>query len=279
MPTENVLESQITATLLKKIGLSRNEVKCYLASLALGPSSVREIAVRAGVNRVNAYGAVQLLGEKGLVKLEVGDGGRRVLPASLDTLKDVALDHQKKATKVRWKIEDLVPLLAAASATEQKAPDLDLDEVLIFRGEDAFYKIADRTLAVPSGSTICLIENFAYFDVPPDNPKYNEDYYVPRRVERKIRARILCRPGAVVPDHDERDHEELREVRMLPKEFNFPCSIYIYGEEVAFLWLKNQVHTLVIRGGPVVDIMQVLFEMAWRRSSKNSKKLDKKKSR
>lgn len=269
-----MLDSQTTTALLQKIGLSRNEVKCYLASLALGPATVREIATRAGVNRVNAYSAVKALGEKGLVKLVEGAGGRRVLPASVETLKDVALDHQKRATKVRWKIEEMVPQLAAASAAAQRSPDLDLDEVLIFRGEDAFYKIADRTLAVPHGSEICLIENFDYFDVPPDNPKYDQDYYIPTRIARGIRARILRRPGTNAVDHIRRDPKELRETRILPREFAFPCSIYIYGDEVALLWVKNQVHALVVRGGPVVDLMQVVFEMTWKRSGESLTKIN-----
>ena len=107
-----MLENRTTIALLQKIGLSSNEVKCYLASLALGPSTVREIATRAGVNRVNAYGAVKALTEKGLVRQEIGVAGRRIVPASVEALKDVAFDLQKRATKIRWKIEEMVPSLA-----------------------------------------------------------------------------------------------------------------------------------------------------------------------
>lgn len=260
---DDVLHDRSTIALLEKLGLSRNEVGCYLASLLLGPASVRDIAARASVHRVNAYAAVRNLVEHGLVRQEVRGGVRTVVSEPLHRLDAFAQEHQKRSTRLRWKVADLVPTLAAMSAKETGTPLEELGEVLFFRGDDAFYRVADRTLQAPEGSTICFLEFSNYFH-PTDNPGYDDEYYIPRRVARKLSARVLYRR---LDHYAERlsstDAHELRETRFLPPDVIFPCSIYLYDEEVAFIWTTTQTFGLIIKRSPIVGVMRLLFEMLW----------------
>lgn len=262
-------DSRKTTELLSRLGLSKNEIKCFLASLSLGPASMGELARRAGVNRVNAYTTVKLLIERGLLLQELqGNGVRKIHPAPLTHLQELALEQQKRATKLRWKIEDLIPALVAASSGAQKSSVADVGEVLFFRGEDTYYQIADRTLSAPPGSTICLLESFDFFYSLPDNPNYDDEIYRPTRIARKIYARILHHPDERSKKLQKLDAKQLREIRFLPPEMSFSCSIYLYGKEVVFLWTQEEgnrdtTRAVVVIGGPLVALMQQMFEMVW----------------
>ena len=62
----NSNEAHLSA--LGSIGLSQYESKCFLASLELGPSTINQIGIRAGVPRTKVYGAVKKLVERGLIE-------------------------------------------------------------------------------------------------------------------------------------------------------------------------------------------------------------------
>jgi sugar-specific transcriptional regulator TrmB len=56
-----------TETILKELGLGDKEVAVFLALLEMGPSPVRSLAVRAGVNRGTTYDILKKLINDGLV--------------------------------------------------------------------------------------------------------------------------------------------------------------------------------------------------------------------
>jgi sugar-specific transcriptional regulator TrmB len=58
---------------LASIGLSLYESKCFLASLELGPSTINQIGITAGVPRTKVYGAVKKLVERGLIEQSEDD--------------------------------------------------------------------------------------------------------------------------------------------------------------------------------------------------------------
>lgn len=263
MKEKDILHDRSLIALLEKLGLSGNEVRFYLASLTYGSATVAEIANRAGVNRVNAYSAIKTLTEHGLLEQEMAAKGRRISAASFDALRELAHGQQKQATRLRWKVEDMIPKLIAQSAQGGRAAPIAMGEVIFFRGEDAFYQIAERTLDIPTGSKLCILEAFDYF-VPADNSTYDDQYYIPKRLERNISARILHRPTSHGRALRARDGAEHRETRFLPMNMNFPCSMYIYEDEVAFVWTTDHVVGLAVRGGPLRTLMQAVFEMYWK---------------
>lgn len=253
--------------LLEKLGLSRNEVKCYLVSISVGMGRIAEIAKIAGINRVNAYSAVASLIERGLLEQEITRKGRRVQATPFERLQELAQQHQKRATKLRWNVEDMIGKLMVAAVYSHGAPSIGMGAVTFCRGDDAFYQIAERTLNVPRGSTIDFLESFGYFQ-PPENPTYDDEYYIPRRIEQGISARVLHPTGTYAQRLKSRDAKENRETRLLPADINFPCSIYVYGSEVAFLWTAEHAMGIIVHDGPLVDLMRKIFEMVWKVAGK-----------
>ena len=258
-------------SLLENLGLSKNEAKCYLASLRLGPEKISEIAKAAQVHRVNAYTAIKGLVDRGLVEQEVLSRGRRISPASLDHLQELSLEYQKSAIRCRWKVENIIPILASLSARSTHSPSVAMGDVLFFRGEDAFYQIADRTLAAPRGSTIYFLEIFDYF-CEADRAGYDEEYYVPTRLERGLLARVIHPANKHAYRLREGDRHLNRQTRFIPSHLTLPCSIYIYGNEVAFVWTGDHIIGVIIKDSPIVEVMKILFEMVWQKAARDERK-------
>lgn len=261
---ENIIDNYSINSLLEKLGLSKNEVKCYLAVFTLGSAVVSEIAKVARINRVNAYSVIKTLMKRGLVEQEITAKGQIIHTAPLDHLQALAQDHQKKATKLRWRIEDLLPKLEAL-CINNATPSTIMGDVIFFRGEDTFYRIADRTLAVaPQGSEICFLESHNYF-LAPERGDYGA-HYISKRLDKNITARLLHPITAKKQFLQSLDSANRRETRFMSSEVIFPCSIYIYGDEIAFLWTKDQEYGITINGGPLVQLMKAVYEMIWSKS-------------
>ena len=273
--SENIINNHSIIALLEKLGLSKNEIKCYLASLALSSAKISEVARVAKVNRVNAYDAIGALIKCGLIEQEATVGGRIIRPASLENLTEYARDHQKKATKLRWKIEDLVPTLLALSTDQTRQTTTEFEGVTIFKGDEGFERIAERTLAVARGSVNYYIEIEDLFHLE-SNLTYDEDYYIPTRVGRNISARVLACDSAFGKRLVAHDLSEIRETRFLTSEMNFPCAIFIYGDEVAFVWKSDEIVCVVIKGSPIVAVMKTLFELVWQMAGSSKRTKNKK---
>lgn len=265
--TDDLLHNRSAIALLEKLGLSRNETKCYVALLTIGSGGISKIANYARVNRVNAHHALERLVRRGLVTQELGKGSRTLSPAPLSHLLELARTHQKRASTIRWKIEELIPTFEKLGAGYHEIfRSGDARDVMFFRGEDAFFRVAERTLLMPAGSTLCVLESFDYFANPPDQPDYDQKYYIPARMKKGIHARVLHHPDAYAKKLQRMDKKEMRKTLFLDKGSVFPCSIYIYGDEVALLWTTDEINAIVIRGGPLLGLMRMLFEMVWERA-------------
>ncbi len=249
--------------LLQNLGLSQNEAKCYLATLTLNSANIQEIAKEAGIHRVSVYGATKTLLERGLVEEEVTKNGRLIHSAALENLKELARTYQKRASKLRWKIEDLIPSLLAFSAKTPERPRL-----LIFEGQDALIRLLRHTLEVmPTKSPtreICLFldKEEGRFDTE----EFSKNVYIPERVRRKGFKYLLCSKTKHHLSVAAQDKEESRETKFLPRKYAEGaemCNINIYGDEVALYWHTPTPRGIAIKSRKLNNVMKTLFDMAW----------------
>jgi sugar-specific transcriptional regulator TrmB len=92
---------------LGSVGLSQYESKCFLASLELGPSTINQIGITAGVPRTKVYGAVKKLVERGL--LEQSDENPKIYVAR--SPKDFLIPLlEKESRRIKESLEALTEL-------------------------------------------------------------------------------------------------------------------------------------------------------------------------
>lgn len=252
------LHDRSAIAVLERLGLSRNEVRCYLAALTLGSASVSELAQHARVHRVNAYSTVQSLTARGLVEQEVTPRGRRIHATPLERVVDIARDQQKASTKLRWRVEELIPALRGIAKNTERA------QLFRYDGPTTIANVLERELAVtPPGSE--MLEICLFVDGEPREARESQTRFITARLERQCSKRLLCLHSREHQDLIARDTAELRETRFLPEAFvrgTELCDVNIYADEVAMYWDEPPT-AIVVKGTRITNVMRMLFNMAW----------------
>lgn len=107
---------------LLALGLDHKQTDIYLASLKLGPASIRDIAAEAGINRGTTFQQLKVLKAKGVIS-QIPRGKRKIYcpepPEHLLVLAERKLQdlNEAKATLSREIVPDLQGLMKDSSET------------------------------------------------------------------------------------------------------------------------------------------------------------------
>ncbi len=251
---------------LKNIGLEETEAKVYEALLELGPSTVSEIAKKAGITRTLGYPVIDKLNYYGLVDLVSGRGKKKCFVA----VHPRGLVQFVKRKEEMWR--------KRAVETEQLLPDLL-----------SLYKIADKpTIRYQEGvrGIITLFEEsleskteiFSILDVEswqtPDLWEWAKGYNRERN-KRKIKERILILDTPAgrswikkfqrIPAYTAYRWIKRDEVSDL-LQFGGELNIY-EGKLMIALLEKTKRMGIIIESTVLTNIMKVMYELVWRRAT------------
>jgi sugar-specific transcriptional regulator TrmB len=231
--------------ILKKIGLSPNEIKVYLILNDHGSTKAGRIAKLAKIDRSSAYNAIKLLLEKGFVSfVMIGQvkwfqavGPKRLLEYVKEQEGDLMevipeLDERHKAKKV----EGQVRLFKGYNGV--KAVFLDIARTgkdnLVFGSEGQF---SER------------MEDFAY--------KFDK-----LKKENKVQTKMIIRKGR--KEHDSKTSE----YRYLSNVDESPAVTNIYGDKIAIVIWTDEPEVVLIENAAAAKAYKSYFEVMWK-SAKN----------
>ena len=235
---------------LKKIGLSDDEIAVYLSALQLGPSLVTKIAKHAGVKRTSVYLVAKSLMAKGLLGKYKTKSGIHLSAENPEKI----LSQMEEKTK---EISLIIPQLKAVSKKDSHSP-----QVKYFEGEEGYFSVCEYTLEKHASELLWLGDPSAIYEIIGN--KYDEQYYIPTRIKRKIKLRALLFENSWAEKFKEGyDGEYLREVRFLPKEFNYDSTQFIYQNKVAFVSSTKELISVLIESEDIVKMERKKFEMLW----------------
>jgi len=234
--------------LLSQLGLSKREIKVYLASLESGQAAAQDIAVKAGLPRTTVYSVLKKLVGRGFVGQTLENGN----------MKFVA-DHPSKLISgvedLKNNLEKALPELEAVYNKSDKKP-----KILFYEGRDAMQKVYDDTLLEkPEEILEWNTDDYFKFDTFDVDPEY-----IKKRVKLNIKARRIASYGSEWDmSHKSRDKEELSETLVAPKEkFNPHIEVNIYKNKVAFLNYAEQM-SIIIESAPLAEAMRQAYELSW----------------
>ncbi|MBN7797192.1 TrmB family transcriptional regulator [Parahaliea mediterranea] len=238
---------------LRHLDLDARQVAIYRALLKLGPASIRDIAVEAGINRGTAYETLKQLATKGVVSY-FPKGRRRVFQAE-DPERLMSLAERKQQAlnqAVEQLRSEIIPALKQTQTTFSPG------NVRFYEGDDGV-ELMLRDLLESAGrdprrgysviSTRSLREHL-YRPFP---------NFTRQRIERGIRVRVLA-VGAGGDD------AELAERKWLPAAEDTDASyIAIYPPKVALITLAAQNYPVVviIDSQAIAQTQQLLFDTLW----------------
>lgn len=230
---------------LIKSGFESKEAKIYLACLELGPSTVLDIAKKAGVKRPTTYVLLDRMATQGFIaktyrnnKLlyaaEKPDALLRTIRAKEDALRDA------------------LPLLHAIMATTKTRP-----KISIFEGragmEQVYTEIYENPEITFFGSIRDVSQHFSHV--------VEQFQTISKQRKNKVKDLLTHHPIDIA--WGKRARSPTYEVRILPKGLDFAIDCAIYGNKVAILAVKRDLFAVVIESEDVANSFRALHALAW----------------
>jgi len=240
--------------ILERLGLSRNEVRVYLALLKLGSASVTDIAKSSEVHRVNTYDALERLMVRGLVSAVVKINKKFYEAADPDRILDILREKEEV-------IEE----------TKKFLPELKLDykmaakrqEVHHFKGREGLKSIFEDVI-----NTLKKGDEWLVFGSAGKGAIILPNYlnkWEKRRVDAGIKLKMLfndTKQGRIRAE--ELSKLKVTKVGLLPKDLISPSDVYVYGDKTSInLWSEDMPLSILVENKEIADSFRAFFNWFW----------------
>lgn len=216
---------------LASIGLTRGEVKVYLALLGVGQSSTGSIAKEAQVSRSKLYLILDKLAKKGLVGSIVKGKVRQFSAMEPKRILEYAEEKEREMQERRKDIEKMIPELELKLQLQKRKTDAILFEG--FKAIKNFYMSILNELH--SGETYYVI-GASYGENAPGMKAFFQSYHT-QRASKGICVKMLANigeKGRLVPAALKKS-----EVRFLP-EYLVTNMITVFFKDKAFIFFLTE---------------------------------------
>lgn len=242
------------SVLLKKIGLNDKEAAVFASLMELGPSPVREVARKAGVNRGTAYDVLKALIRQGLVSYFDTKTHQHFVAESPEKLLALVSEKQENLKALKKQIEESLPELSSAFKKQGGRP-----VVKMYEGKRGVRTILEDVL-----NTLSKSKQKVYYVYSSATVRKNVYEAMPdfsqQRIAKKIRVKtIALGSGGKLFGLDERKWMQL------PEEGLKPVYELIYAGKVAHISLDNSANPVgvVIEDREIFETQKMIFEFNW----------------
>ncbi len=239
--------------LLNKIGFSNKEINVYISLLNNGPSSVRQIAQKSGVNRGTTYDILKSLISKGLVSYFHKEKNQYFLAEDPERLKKMLSNEIDLLNKSRSELDIMMPELKSIYNQPAKKT-----VVKYYEGIIGIKSILEDVLEVMSDQS----EKLYYVYSASDVRKYlykGFPNFAKERIKRKIRCKVIAvGSGGELWGLDER--------KWISKSEGSPTYMIIYADKMAMISLNENKQTmgLIIADKGIFQTNKMIFEHIWK---------------
>lgn len=250
--------------LLEEIGLTKSEIKVYLALLELGSSSTGKIVEKSKVSSSKIYEILDKLIEKGLVSYIVESGVKRFEAADPKRILDYMNEKERKLKDQKDEIKKILPELKLKRTLSKYK-----SEATIYRGlkgiETAYYGALD-TLK-PSDTILVL-------GAPSRSETLNRFFakYMKEAARRKVKFKLIYNEKARGELQTEPESMPSGEWKYTPEET--PAETAIYPDRVIIFPEAKDIILVEIKNKEIVESFRVQFEKWWEQDTTISKGMD-----
>ncbi len=233
--------------LLKTLGFSDSEAKIYLLTLEMGPSTVQDIARKAGVSRVTTYAAIESLSERGLVS-SVQKGKKKLFAAeSPERLVSFVHSRVKQMESTLHDVESLIGDLKLLQRGEKPV-------VKLFEGKEGLKAIQDDILQTNPRVIFEMSNHDALYSL------FSKDDFAPYRKE--LEKRHIHSEGIGIYSHPLVSRPDVKVQQVSEKEFPFFGNVTIYDDKVALTTFHGKNISVLIENAVIGQTLKALFRLA-----------------
>ena len=244
--------------LLVELGLPERERVAFLAVLEQGGPASR-IARRSGLNRTNAYAALERLLERGLIHTTPKRSGKFYRVDDPQALVRLAETRRANAEDLVRRADDIAKLLSRPKTQSEILPVTHE-----FNGVDGLRMSYHLLLESAGGSLMGIVPRG--FDSSP--LAEIGDWFIDERLARGIS--LLClEPEETFEGVAKGDRQCRRQTRVLPASLASNTSLVEASERVVILanWIRRELYTIVIVHDGIAGLLYRVLHQVWEASA------------
>lgn len=245
-------------SILRKIGLTENEIKVYLDLLKSGTSTAYDVSKRTAIYRVHVYDKLEQLMDKGLVT-HIYRGAKKFFQATNPSkLKQYIEDKKKELELQEDAVDSILPEL-------EKMLNLPKEDTLVevFKGNEGLKYFLKDIIKVGKEVLITGIDDQKYQE---SLPIFMKQYFRDLK-KNNIKERVLTinRKGIFLFN---KDMATVTKYRFLEsKQFN-PTNTFVYGDKVVIVTWGSPVTAVMIKNKEMTETYKNHFEHLWKVAQK-----------
>lgn len=244
--------------LLEELGLTKNEVKIYLALLELGSTPAGALIKTVGMHRAAVYDLINLLISKGLVSYII-KANRKYFEAQ-DPERLLEYFESKKQN-----------FLNQETKLKQFLPELQLKRKLAGEEQEGTIYKSKKGLKSIFEDILKEKKPWLVFGATGNFKELFQSYFIhfqERRAKLKIPLKIIFKEEL---KKQQREKElKLCEIKYLPDSYLSPATTFIYGDKVVVISWSADPMAFLIRSKAVADSYKSFFNLLWETARKSS---------
>ncbi|TSC57744.1 MAG: Sugar-specific transcriptional regulator TrmB family [Candidatus Peregrinibacteria bacterium Greene0416_19] len=245
--------------LLESIGLNHHESSIYLHLLSHGEQPASTIARQTKIPRSTTRGILDKLCERGIVGKLYKRNTQYYRCREATSLVRHLERHVTETQEQLTELNKALPTIEALHRGQSVVP-----KVRFYEGKEGVIEAFNHSLYVEGIQEILFMTSYRFLREPLIR-KNDDDFYIPLRVRKGIRLRVIVGRTERTDKFSRHDVKELRERRFLADRYAFPGNVHIYGDYVAYFSAGEGEHTggepCLPAGGPA-ETMAVVVESA-----------------
>jgi len=243
-------------TTLEEIGLSKNEIKIYLALLKLGSTRTGAVIKETNIHTSKVYDGLQRLIEKGLVSYVVIANTKHFKAVNPERLLDFLEDKRKNISAQEEEINKILPELKL-----QQELGIEETEAEIFKGwkgMETVYSMLRKTLK--KGDM-----NYAFGASKGEDEERVRAFFTRHLTflaEKGIKQKIIYNEEARGNIPEQLKHPSLFQVRHMVQ--TTPSEINVWADHVMIVILTKNPTVILVKNKKVADSFRNYFDMMWK---------------
>lgn len=238
---------------LEEIGLSKAEIRIYVALLKLGATTTGSITKETDLRKSTVYDGLNRLLEKGIVSYSIRNSVKYFEATTPERIIDFIAEKKRKLAQTESEVREMIPQLKALSGFNKPKA-----EAHVFLGIEGF-KTMRRDILKHCSGELLLLGAISREDkaMPFFYNQWNKE-----RIKRKIKIRILHKQktGDTVVERS-----RLMNIKFLPEEIANPVVINIYGDRVvSLIWKGDYPLCFMLINKDIADAYRRYFEYLWK---------------
>jgi len=242
---------------LLQAGLTKGEVKVYLALLEIGESKTGQIIKKSKISSSKVYDILNKLIEKGLVSSVTKENIKYFVAANPKRILEYIKEKEKDLQEKRQELEKIIPHLEMRRKIADNA-----QYATVFEGikgvKTAFTQMLNE---FKKGEQIEVLGARGGTPLEAYQPFFK--LWHDSRAKKGIKAKMIFNQEAKDTYAREREATPLTEVKYLPKYAASPGTINIYKDQILISLLTEKPLIVKIQNKAIANSFREYFDLLW----------------